>query len=684
MLSVRALLLVMCVSVVGISVLDADDYIWMEGEDATIQTMQRHGWYDSVAKENLSGGEWLSHFAAGDPPEAEYRLEVPETDEYFFWIRANSVAGPRLSYRLGAGAWKEVDWSGAIENINIASDGKPDMRFISWINAGKLPLEQGQQTIRFRFHSDNNNHGGLDCFVLSRRPFMPRGALQPGIRTGKANPGFFAWEPGVDEFRDDALIDLRYLNEDVAGQAGRVKASGNDFVLGSGEKVKFWGANVGPGVYQLDHASHVYLAKNLAKHGVNLVRLHGSIYGQRDPAINRQRIDDLQHLVSVLKEEGIYVKLSFYFPLWFQLDGDRHPFMLLYFDPEMQNLYFQWADALLATPNPYTGKPLGEDPAVAIVELVNEDSHFFWTFGKKNMPETRWELFTRLYGDWLQKKYGSLERAMDAWGAVREPADRLDDRRMELYDAWAMTTEGLQANAARRRRIGDQVQFLTENMRGFYQRAATYLREKCGYDGLISCSNWHVTDARMLDALERYCYTAGDVIDHHGYYDHNHQGDAASWSVRPGQNFQSQSALHLREPNPLPYVETDGYPHITSEIGWPLPNMYRAEGVFLTATYGSLHGLDGIIHFAVGSPSWDQSVRKFGLNNPVALGSYFAAALAYRRNDVKEAPAVVRDQARLEDLFAMKGSNVFVGAAMDQLRSAGPRRDGRERRRRGH
>ena len=187
---------------------------------------------------------------------------------------------------------------------------------------------------------------------------------------------------------------------------------------------------------------------------------------------------------------------------------------------------------------------------------------------------------------------------------------------------------------------------------------------------MISCSNWHVTDARTLDALERYCYTVGDVIDHHGYYDHNHTGDAAAWSVRPGQTFQSQSALLLHEPNPLPYVETDGYPHITSEIGWPLPNMYRAECAFLTATYGSLQGLDGIIHFAVGSPSWDQSVRKFALNNPVALGSYFAAALAYRRDDVKEAPAVVREPLRLEDLYAMKGSNVFVGAAMDQLRTA--------------
>ncbi len=35
-------------------------FIWVEGEDAISHTMERHNWYDSVNKEALSGGEWLS------------------------------------------------------------------------------------------------------------------------------------------------------------------------------------------------------------------------------------------------------------------------------------------------------------------------------------------------------------------------------------------------------------------------------------------------------------------------------------------------------------------------------------------------------------------------------------------------------------------------------------------------
>ena len=116
--------------------------------------------------------------------------------------------------------------------------------------------------------------------------------------------------------------------------------------------------------------------------------------------------------------------------------------------------------------------------------------------------------------------------------------------------------------------------FLTENMREFYQKAIHHFRTSCGYEGLVSCGNWRTADESLLGPLEQYCYTAGDVIDHHGYFDHNHKGEGATWSVRPEHNFSSQSALTLQYANPLPFVEVDGYPSMISEIGWPMPNMY--------------------------------------------------------------------------------------------------------------
>ena len=661
---------ILCVLAAICGAARAAEWIWVEGEDALTHTMKPHGWYDSVVRDQLSGGRWLSHFAAGTPPEAAYDVDVPRDATYRLWIRCNTVAAPRMSLRVGKGAWKEIDLSQGVEVINIASDGKPDMRFIGWVDAGELKLSKGTARLTFRFESKNNNHGAIDCFLLTRGVFRPRGHLKPGERSGRASEGFFAWEPDIDAFGRDALVDLRFLNEKVAGAHGRVRARGEGFVLGDGRPVRFWAANAGPGIWGLDHAAHVYLARRLAKTGVNMVRLHGALYGARDPAIDPRKLDAMHHMVHALKQEGIYTALSFYFPLWFHLDGDQRPFMLLFFDAELQAHYHEWARVLLTAPNPYTRIPLGRDPAVAIVECVNEDSHFFWTFKKENMPARRWETFTGLFGAWVKQRYGSIEKAFAAWGGVREPGDDPAAGRVDLYGAWDMTAQGLRANPRRRARVSDQVRFLTENMRGFYEATRARFRSKYGYTGLVVCSNWHVADASLLDALERYCYTTGDVIDRHGYFDHDHKGDGASWSVRPGHEFVSRSALFLDRNNPLPFVETRGYPHIVSEIGWPLPNMYRAESTFLLSAYGSLQGLDGIFIFAISSEGWDQRMGKFSMNTPAVLGCFPAAALVYRRGDVQEAPPIVMDHLRLEDLYALKGTPVHAAGAFDQFRAA--------------
>ena len=304
----------------------------------------------------------------------------------------------------------------------------------------------------------------------------------------------------------------------------------------------------------------------------------------------------------------------------------------------------------------------------AILEIQNEDSHFFYTFKKDSCPPARWDTLKSLYAQWLVTKYGSLNQAIAAWNHKTHAGDSPAQGRMELLDAWYMTTDGSKNPPVPRQRIKDQVHFLTDNMRGFYEQAIGRFRSEGNYQGLVSCGNWHTADARMLDALERYCYTAGDVIDRHGYFSPPHGGDASSYSVRKGQNFHSESALHLLRNNPLPFVETEGFPSIISEIGWPMPNMYRAESTFLCAAYGAMLGMDGIFHFAVGSAGWDQQVGKFILNNPAALGGYFAPALVYRLQYVQEAPVVVRESLALNDLLDLQGSAAYVRPALDKLR----------------
>ncbi|MHC4716982.1 MAG: hypothetical protein ACYS5V_08435, partial [Planctomycetota bacterium] len=327
---------------------------------------------------------------------------------------------------------------------------------------------------------------------------------------------------------------------------------------------------------------------------------------------------------------------------------------------------------LLTTRNPYTGLPVGRDPAVAIVEIVNEDSFFFWTFSAKHIPARYMRKLEALFGRWLAGRYGSIGKALTAWEGARHRSDDPAAGRAGLFDAWHMTRGGLgRAAANKRKRIADQVRFLAEHQRGFYEDMVRHFKEDLGYRGLVSASNWRTADAGVLDALEQYTYAAADVIDRHGYFGGKHTGPGASYSVRVGHSFTDRPAVRSPMRLPIQAHQLDDRPQIISELGWTNPNRYRADATFLAATCGALQGIDAICFFAVGSNYLaDRSMRKFAVGSPVTAGTFPAAALLYRRGDVTTPPPVLRHRVRLEDLYALRGAPTAAAAALDKLRSA--------------
>ena len=149
----------------------AENLIWIEGENAESHSMRRHGWYDSVKKGELSGGEWLSHFGIGEMPVARYVIKNAEQGQHELWLRANPV-GVAMSVRINQGDWERVSFLNSEQQLNIAGDGKPDLRFVAWVKVGAVRLKQGRNVVEVRFESDNNRHGGLDCIVLSDETFL--------------------------------------------------------------------------------------------------------------------------------------------------------------------------------------------------------------------------------------------------------------------------------------------------------------------------------------------------------------------------------------------------------------------------------------------------------------------------------------------------------------------------------
>ena len=72
--------------------------IWIEGEAPAEKDVSKHGWYDAVKKEGMSGGDWLSHYDQAKPGTATYRFEAPEAGQFTFWFRGNTFS--KVSYAL--------------------------------------------------------------------------------------------------------------------------------------------------------------------------------------------------------------------------------------------------------------------------------------------------------------------------------------------------------------------------------------------------------------------------------------------------------------------------------------------------------------------------------------------------------------------------------------------------------
>jgi hypothetical protein len=654
--------------------------IWIEGEDAAIRRTARHSWYSGVKTNELAGGSFVSHWDQEKPGEAEYRFEAPAGGRHEFWVRANPVQS-KLSYSLNDGPEVALPVASHQQSINIAADEKPDLRFIAWIRAGELALRPGSNTLRFRMTSDNHHHGMLDCFVLSTEPFRPNGALRPGERPrSTVEPGWFAFDPPDDPFRDSAL-DLRHLNEKFAGEHGVIAARGDEFVHSSnGAPVRFWAVNGPP-----ESATGVELkkvARRLAKYGVNLVRVHSAMFDRNGNA-RTNKAARAREIVQAMKAEGIYTHFSIYFPLWMTpsptnawlsgYDGKTHPFAALMFNPEFQERYRDWWKLLLLTPDPANGKRLVDDPAVFGLEIQNEDSFFFWTFHPDRIPNAQLRLLETRFGDWLKKRHGSIEAAAKRWPGAVLKRDNFTEGRVAFRPLYNMFTD----KTARDR---DTVQFLFELQQSFYADVSAFLRS-LGFKGVITASNWATASPEVFGPLEKWSYATTDFIDRHGYFSVTHKGESSEWSIRNGHTYSDRSALRF-DPSapgkPKQFVHPamdptyDNKPSMISETTWNRPNRFRSEAPLYYAAYGALQGTDAIVHFALDGGRWSVKpgywMQPWTLMAPSQIGQFPAAALLYRRGLVRTGDVLAHIRLSTNELLQLKGTPLPQDANFDELR----------------
>ncbi len=520
-------------------------------------------------------------------------------------------------------------------------------------------------------------------------------ALALAAQASEASPSPSSWpfEPAPDTFTADALLDLRSLNEVVAGESGFVSVGSNgDFVLGSGVPVRFWAVNtsvarerpfvrkpLGPQV-EPDLARH---ARFLAKRGVNLVRLHAHVEpkdGMPEVGIDEAERDWIWRAVAAMKPQGIYSVVSPYWSASAQLRAgwgvaggpSQKAFGLLFFDPDLARRYRSWLTQLLTPPNPYTGVSLCKEPALAVLQVQNEDSLLFWTFD--GIGKVQRERLEGRYARWLARKYRDPARVLAAWAGE---SARVSEVRAELVGTWELTQPASDGRAAR---LADQLEFLTGVMREFNAEVGRFVKEELGCPQLVNAGNWRTADGLRLGDAERFSYTTSDVDAVNRYFGGVHRGPNEGWSIQNGDRFTSPSVFDAPHEFPLNLRQGVGRPMLVTESNWVMPNGRGAEGAFLVAAYQSLGGVDGFFWFTTGDEQWSRpgsangylpGQAKWSFGSPDILGAFPAAALLYRKGYVRRGkPALVESRA-LDDLWKRRAPLLGEEAGSDPNRDVG-------------
>jgi hypothetical protein len=185
--------------------------------------------------------------------------------------------------------------------------------------------------------------------------------------------------------------DLSFLLDAPAGKDGQVRIADGHLVRGDGKRLRLWGVNVTMACALPAKENAPLMARRLAQSGVNCVRFHfldvlaprGLLDANRDDtrAFDPTQVDRLDFFVAELKKRGLYTNLNLnvahpYKPGDGVRDSERLGFAkgLTYFDPRLLELQKEYARMLLTHRNPYTQSEYRREPAVAVVELLNENS----------------------------------------------------------------------------------------------------------------------------------------------------------------------------------------------------------------------------------------------------------------------------------------------------------------------
>lgn len=248
---------------------------------------------------------------------------------------------------------------------------------------------------------------------------------------------------------DDASGGLTNLSELLprpAGAFGPVRAGADGHLYTGDRRLRLFGVDQAFSANFPTHEQADKVAGRLAKFGVNIMRFHimdmsrypNGLLASRAKSTREfepEALDRLDYYTGALRARGIYVYLCLLnyrpfnaadgLPPEIETLGDpyqgRH--VVGFWDPAQQALQREYAQRLLTHRNAYTGLTYAEDPAVAFVEINNENGlvHAWLSQTVDKLPAVFLNQLAGYWNAWLKRHYPTTAALRTAWARSASP-----------------------------------------------------------------------------------------------------------------------------------------------------------------------------------------------------------------------------------------------------------------------
>jgi hypothetical protein len=302
---------------------------------------------------------------------------------------------------------------------------------------------------------------------------------------------------------------------------------------------------------------------------------------------------------------------------------------ILFFEPQVRDAVRKVWDTVLKL-QLEDGQTLVRDPALFLITFSQQSSLLSeHTLEWEVLPSATREAFGAAWRSWLEKKYGSVKKALRAWNAPDDEQHAAQVPSMpEILDA-------------RDTRARDALRFLVETQAAQFQAQLGELRA-AGYQGLVSFSNKSYEHPELLGFASIQTRMVGDLIERHGNFRGDFQPRYDIWNFSEGAIFSDRSPVRLdaqqglemaRFELPMKAPRYAGKPSALTEIGIALPNRFSGEMPLATFTLAALQDVSMVGFTSLATENWQGSLSpaRNQLFTPAILGQMPALAFAFRK-----------------------------------------------------